>query len=349
MNCVVGCKRLLLIAVLLSAASLVWGQNTTPANKAQTSPAKTAQPVPVTTAAPAPTKAATSATSAPASNVADSSSTASGEILIGAGDLLKVGVIGAADFDQEVRVASNGDAGLALIGNVHLAGLTPDQASQLIRKRLLEGKYFADPQVTVFEKEYATQGVAVLGEVQKPGVYPLIGPHRLFDVLSQAGGTTVKAGEMVTITRQNQPQSPQVVTMSPDPNKNNEANVEMRPGDTVVVSKAGIVYVVGDVHKPSGFVMESHGMTVLQAIAMAEGPSNTAALNNAKIIRPSATGQPAEIHLELKKMLQAKAPDVRLQAEDIVFVPGSTAKKAGATTLDTIMRVATGVAVYRVP
>lgn len=352
MNCVFGCKRLLLIAVLLSVASLAWGQNTTPANTAQTAPAKTAQPAPVRTAEPAAVKTATPASPAPPSAepsaVAGSPSAPSGEVLIGAGDLLKVGVVGAADFDQEVRVASNGDAGLALIGNVHLAGLSVDQASQVIRKRLLDGKYFADPQVTVFQKEYATQGVAVLGEVQRPGVYPLIGPHRLFDLLSQAGGTTPKAGELVTITRQNQPQSPQNVMMSADPNKNNEANVEMHPGDTVVISKAGIVYVVGDVHRPSGFVMESHGMTVLQALAMAEGANPTAALNAAKIIRPTANG-PAQIPIELKKMLAAKAPDMRLQAEDILFVPGSAAKNVGMRTLQSIVNIASGVAVYRIP
>jgi len=188
----------------------------------------------------------------------------------------------------------------------------------------------------------------VLGEVQKPGVYPLIGPHRLFDVLSQAGGTTPKAGELVTVTRQNQPHSLQNVTLSANPEKNNESNIEMHPGDTVVVSKAGLVYVVGDVRKPSGFVMEAHGMTVLQALAMAEGPTATAALKSAKIIRSTPTG-PTEIPLELKKMLAAKAPDLRLQAEDIVFVPGSAAKSVASKTAQSIINMATGVAVYRIP
>jgi len=331
------CKRFLLVGTLASVVSLVWGQSTAPANQAQIAPVRTADPAP-----------ATAPTTGLSGDVANSVNATSAEILIGAGDLLKIGVIGAADYDQEVRVASNGDAALALIGNVHLAGLSVDQASQLIRKRLLEGKYFSDPQVSVFEKEYATQGVAVLGEVQKPGVYPLIGPHRLFDVLSQAGGTTPKAGELVTVTSQNQPHSLQTVKMSANPDKNNESNIEMHPGDTVVVSKAGVVYVVGDVRKPSGFVMESRGMTVLQALAMAEGPTPTAALKNAKIIRATSAG-PTEIPLELKKILAAKAPDLRLQAEDIIFGPSSTAKNVAGRTVQSIVNVATGVAVYRVP
>jgi polysaccharide export outer membrane protein len=335
MKFLIYCKRFLLVAALAAVTSLVWGQSAPPA--IQTSPGKTAEPAPVKTATPG-----------PGGNIIASDNTASGEILIGPGDLLKIGVIGVTDYDQEVRVASNGEVGLALIGNVHLGGLTADQASQLIRKRLLDGKYFADPLVSVFEKEYATQGVSVLGEVQKPGVYPLVGPHRLFDVLSQAGGTTPKAGELVTVTRQNEPHSPQTVKLSANPDKNNESNIEMHPGDTVVVSKAGVVYVVGDVRKPSGFVMESHGMTVLQAIAMAEGPNPTAALKASKIIRSTPEG-PTEIPLELKKMLAAKAPDLRLQAEDIVFVPSSTAKNVAARTLQSIVNITTGVAVYRIP
>jgi polysaccharide export outer membrane protein len=337
MKLVICCKRSLLLGALVLAASLVWGQNSAPADTAQAAPAKAGDPVATKTATPDATGDAVGSTSA-----------SSGEILIGAGDLLKISAMGAADYDQEVRVASNGDAALALIGNVHLAGLSVDQASQVIRKRLLDGKFFADPQIAVFEKEYATQGVAVLGEVTKPGVYPLIGPHRLFDVLSQAGGTTPKAGELVTVTRQNQPHSPQNVRLSANPDKNNESNIEMHPGDTVVVSKAGVVYVVGDVRKPSGFVMEAHGMSVLQALAMAEGPNPTAALKAAKIIRSTPAG-PTEIPLELKKILAAKAPDLRLQAEDIIFVPSSAAKNVAGRTVQSIINVATGVAIYRFP
>jgi polysaccharide biosynthesis/export protein len=322
----------------------VFGQNTAPAN--------TAQPAPVRSAEPASAKTVSGSSSAagagPVIPQKGDSSPVEGDLLIGPGDLLKISVLGAQDFDQETRVASDGNVTLALIGSLHLAGLSTDQASQLLRKRLMDGGYFSDPQVAVFEKEYATQGVSVLGEVQKPGVYPLIGPHHLFDVLSQAGGTTPKASDQVTITHHNQQQSPQTVKMSNDPSINEKANVEVRPGDTVVVAKAGIVYVVGDVHRPSGFVMENNTMTVLQAIAMAEGTNGTAALNAAKIIRKTPDG-PTEIPLQLKKMLAAKTPDLKLQAEDILFIPGSAAKNVGARTLQSIVNVATGMAVYRLP
>jgi len=266
--------------------------------------------------------------------------------VIGAGDLLKVGVLAAPESDQEVRVDADGNVALNFIGSVHLAGLTPGQAQAIITKKFVAGGFFTDPQVSVFAKEYATQGVSVLGEVQKPNVYPLLGSRRLFDVLSLAGGTTPKAGQVITITHRDHSRELRTVLLSNDPAKSAEANVEIFPGDTVVVSKAGIVYVVGDVHKPSGVVMENGTqMTVLQAIAMAEGTNPTAALNAARLIRKTPTG-PQEMPLELKKILAAKSPDIHLQAEDIIFVPNNAAKTAGKRGLEAIIQAATGLAIY---
>ena len=272
---------------------------------------------------------------------------ASVEPAIGPGDLLKITVMGAPDYDQELRVGGDGDVSLSLVGPVHIAGLSSNEAAQLIRKRLMDGGFFSDPQVNVFEKEYATQGVSVLGEVQKPGVYPIVGPRSLFDVLSLAGGTTSKAGQVVSITHRKQPAKLVNVTLSNDPEKNVAANVQVFPGDTVVVSKAGIVYVVGDVAHPTGVIMDNGGsITVLQAIAMANGINNTAALNKSKIIRKTPDGQ-KEIPIELKKILAAKKPDVRLQAEDIVFVPSSAAKNVAMRSVDAAVRLATTVVAYR--
>ncbi len=266
---------------------------------------------------------------------------------IDAGDLVKISVFGAPESDQEVRVGSAGDVSLNFIGAVHIAGLSPEQAQTTIAKKLTDGGFFTHPQVSVFVKEYATQGVSVLGEVQKPGVYPMLGSRRLFDVISLAGGATQRAGKVITITHRDRPQKADLVTLSNDPSKAVSSNVEIFPGDTIVVSKAGVVYVTGDVHRPSGVIMENGTeMTVLQAIAVAEGTNSTASLNNAKIIRRTPDG-PQEIPLELKKILDSKAPDVRLQAEDIIFVPSSTAKSAGRRTLDAVIQAATGVAIYR--
>jgi polysaccharide biosynthesis/export protein len=165
--------------------------------------------------------------------------------------------------------------------------------------------------------------------------------------LSLAGGTSSKAGKMVSITHRDRPESPINLMMSNNPDESVKSNVEIFGGDTIVVSKAGVVYIVGDVKRPSGVSMDSSSdMTVLQAIAMAEGTNPTAALNKAKLIRRTQGGPPQELPLALKDMLSSKAPDLRLQAEDIIFVPTSAAKSATRRSLEAIIQTATGLAVY---
>jgi polysaccharide export outer membrane protein len=212
---------------------------------------------------------------------------------------------------------------------------------------LKDGGFLRDPHVSIFVKEYVTQGISVMGEVARPGVYPLLGVRRLFDALSSAGGTTSKAGKVVSITHRENPNVPQLITLSNDPTKSSAGNVEILPGDTIVVSKAGIVYVVGEVVKPSGFVMENNeSLTVLQALALAEGLGRTASANGAKIIRKSPDGL-KEIPVPLKKILEGKATDVPMQGEDVLFVPASAGKNATRRTLEALVQTATGLAVYR--
>ncbi|MBV8050205.1 MAG: polysaccharide biosynthesis/export family protein [Acidobacteriaceae bacterium] len=277
--------------------------------------------------------------------VADSASSMVG-LIIGTGDLLAVSVYEAPDFNKEVRVADSGDIDLPFIGSVHVSGLTVEQAEKLVQKKLADGRYFKNPQVSIFEKEYATQGISVLGEVQKPGTYPLPGSHTLFDAVSAAGGLTAKAGNIINITHRNNSAEAQTVTLAPNLSFTPANNVPVSPGDTVLVSKAGIVYVVGDVHMPSGFVMENSRLTVLQAIAMAQGTNTTAKLDKAVLIRKTSAG-PQQIPLALPKILSAKAPDLALQPEDIVFIPHSEGKAALRRSLDVMVQAATGAAIYR--
>ena len=323
----------LLVIFTLGIHAPAWSQGP----QASGTPARSADLVPTSgeTAAPP---------AAPSASAASKMSA----IVIGSGDLLKIGVLGAPESDQEVRVDPDGNVSLSFIGSVHVAGITSAAAQELIAKKFQDGGFFTHPQVSVFIKEYATQGVSVLGEVLKPGVYPLLGSRRLFDVLSLAGGTSPKAGKVVSITHRDHPETPVSVLMSNDANESAKNNIEVFPGDTVLVSRAGVVYVVGDVHKPSGVIMDNGSeMTVLQAIAMAEGTNSTAKLNKAKLIRRTPSG-PQEFPLALQDMLSSKAPDMRLQAEDIIFVPTSMAKTAGRKTLDAIIQTATGLAIYGV-
>jgi polysaccharide biosynthesis/export protein len=265
---------------------------------------------------------------------------------IGGGDLLLVAVSGASDYNHEVRVAGDGSINLPFIGPVRVAGLTPREVASDVRTRLSEGGYFNNPQVSVFIKEYATQGVSVLGEVQKPGIYPLLGARTLFDLLSAAQGTTPAASDRVSITHRDRPQHPEMIKLSYDAKDSAQSNVPVLPGDTIVVQKAGMVYVVGDVQKPSGIVMANPGLTVLQAIALAQGINSNAALDKARLVRKTSDGE-TYIPLQLKKMLAAQVPDIKVQPDDVIFVPNSMLKTGFKRGLEAAVQTVTGVIVYR--
>jgi len=274
-------------------------------------------------------KAAQTAGSSAEKTSTNNATTPDPELKIASGDLLEISVFGADFFcgseknNCDARVNSSGNVVLPLIGTVSVAGLTVVQAEQLIAARLSQGHFYNNPQVTIIQKEYATQGIVVAGEVAKPGVYPLLGSHTtLLHAISAAGGTTVRAGNDVIITHKSNPNQPHHADLS----SVTGGNTPLMPGDTVVVSKAGIVYVVGDVKQPSGIVME-RGLTVMKAIAMAQGTNPTADLNNAKLIRNTPQGK-QEIPISLKKIMFDKAPDIELQPEDVLFIPNSLAKSA---------------------
>lgn len=261
------------------------------------------------------------------------------------GDLLEVAVSGAPEYHYEVRVSPNGDISLPMAGKLVVDGLSTSQAEAALNQRLAEKGIFNDPQSSVFVKEYATEGISVLGEVQKPGIYPLLGKRTLLDAISAAGGTTDKAGRAVTITHRDHPESPQIVKFSHNENDHALTNTELQAGDTVVVSKAGVVYVVGDVKDPTGIILENPRLTVLQALALAHGTNPTAKLGAAKVIRNTTNGT-KEIKVPLDKILSTQSPDLPLLADDILFVPNSAAKTASRRGLEAMVQAVTGMAIY---
>ena len=267
-------------------------------------------------------------------------------LVVNTGDLLDISVYDQPDMTQKVRVNDRGEISLPLLGMVPVAGLSADEVEATLEKRLSDGRYVKSPHVSVLVLEYATQGVSVGGEVRKPGVYALQGGRRLQDVLDEAGGLTDKAGNQVNITRREAPDQPLVIRMSKDASKAQENNVDIYPGDTIIVPPAGIIYVVGDVARPGGFALDRNDrLTVLQAVALAEGAKSTASLRKAKIVRRE-NGDPQEIAVDLKAILSGKAPDKALEAEDVLFVPSSAAKTAGKRSMDAIMQAAVGIAIY---
>jgi polysaccharide export outer membrane protein len=269
------------------------------------------------------------------------------QLRIGGGDLLSISVYGVPELTQDVRVNNSGDVYLPLIGYVQLAGLTPDQAQTVIENRLREGGFVKNPHVTVSLKDYVNQSATVTGEVTKPGVYPILGTQRLLEVLATAGGLTQRAGRTVTITHRDHPEEPMKVNLPADLTKSPKDNIEVLPGDTLVVNRAGVVYVVGEVQRPSGLVMDNNEkLTVMQAIALAGGPTSVAAMNSAKLIRTTSTGR-EELGLPLKKMLSAKQADIDLKPDDIIFVPSSFGKKAAKRTAESALAITQSMAIYR--
>jgi len=265
-----------------------------------------------------------------------------------AGDLIEIGVYNVPELTTKARVSSKGEIYLPLIDYVHVADLTAEEAGGVIQKRLADGGFVKNPHVTLFVDQYASQGASVLGEVAKPGVYPVPGQQRLFDVISAAGGFTEKAGRSIQVTHRDLPDQPITVPLSRNVTDNPESNVPILPGDTIIVRKADLVYVVGDVGRPSGFLMDSGHLTVLQAIAMAGGTTRTANLGGTRIIHRGAGG-PTETAVELKKILRAKAPDITMQAEDILFVPTSAAKVFAGRAVDVAVQAAAAASIVALP
>jgi polysaccharide biosynthesis/export protein len=267
---------------------------------------------------------------------------------VGAGDLVEMSVFDTPELSGKLRVNNNGDILLPLVGSVHVAGQKPEQAQDIIRQKFIEGGFLKDPQVTIFVTESATQGVSIVGEVHKPGVYPAFGSHHLLDYLSMAEGLTPLAGTTITITHANHPDQPEnvMVTSGAAPQPIN--NPEIMPGDTIFVDRTGIVYVVGDVMRPGGFPMNhDQHLTVLQAVALSLGTNYTAAKSDVRIIRSTAQGR-EEIPVNLKKILASKAPDMPMQDNDILFVPSSAGKNV-LKGIGAVMPGAASATIYRVP
>ena len=286
--------------------------------------------------------------SSPLSVSIPSTSVQRAAIKISPGDLVIVTVDGVSDYKPEVRVSEDGVISLPLIGEVAVGGFTVEHAQNEIAKKMSDGNFFRDPRVSLFVKEYASIGISVLGEVARPGVYPSLGVRRLYDVISAAGGFSARAGKTVTITHRDEPQKPVIVSIDADPAKSVSSNVEVEPGDTIMISKAGLVYVVGDVGRPGGFIMDNNErITVLQVLALAQGVNRSAAMGSARIIRRTPQG-PSEVQVPLKQMMAAKTSDMELQPEDILFIPGSAAKNVVKRSMESVMQVATGLAIYGV-
>jgi len=281
--------------------------------------------------------------SAPATQPADDPQVQS--TAIGPGDLLDISVFGVPELTLKVRVNEHGSVTLPLVGEMHIGGLTVAAAEQSLGRALIARDLVLHPQITIFVTEYATQGITVLGEVNQPGTYPLFGPHRLFDAISAAGGLTQRSSSTITLIRRNDQDHPIHLNLAVT-NTNVTADVILQPGDTIIVDKAPVVYVVGEVNKPGAFLMENNtSITVLRAIALAQGPTHKAALSKAEIVRRVPTGV-EEIDLPLGKIMRGQVTDLRLTGDDILFLPTSKSKVTALKGADAIIAATIGLAEF---
>jgi polysaccharide export outer membrane protein len=313
------------------------GQSSTPTNTPSALP-------PVQT----PAQAAVNASGAPGAKSPDTAKDLAdqGMVKLGPADLIEVNVYNVPELTSKVRVSNSGDIYLPLIDYVHVDGLTQEEAQTLIEKRLSDGGFVRSPHVTIFVDEAASQGVTVLGEVLKAGIYPDVADHKLYEVLSEAGGFTPAASRKIAVIRRNQAE-PIRVELPRNLADDLSGNIDILPGDTITVPRAPIIYVVGDVGRPSGLLVDNGTLTVLQALALAGGTNHTAKLGGARIIRKTPTGM-TETPVHVKQMLEAKTADVTLQADDILFIPVSSARVAASRTFEAAISMATAVGIYAV-
>ncbi|HLH35405.1 MAG TPA: polysaccharide biosynthesis/export family protein [Alloacidobacterium sp.] len=283
----------------------------------------------------------------PAAEPQDQQPTSAPNIAIGAGDLLNIVVFDTPELTTSARVSQDGDVNLPVLGTMKLAGLNTLAAARKIEDELRSRHLILDPHVTVFIVEYASQGATVIGEVRTPGIYPTLGTRKLLDMLSVAGGLQTTAGKSVSIVHRNDPQHPVTIALQSGPGTMYaQENPVILPGDTIVVSKAGVVYVIGDVLKPGGFLIDNNTpISVMQSLSLAGGWDKTAALSKTKLIRKTQEGR-EEVDLDLKHVAYGSQADLSVRDGDIIFVPSSINKTLTYRGIEAAITITSGLLIY---
>jgi polysaccharide export outer membrane protein len=234
------------------------------------------------------------------------------------------------DLDGVFRIDRDGNISIPLAGTVHLSGLTLRQAEAVIDAKLVQAQVLKDSHVVVDVSDFSAESVVVRGEVASPGRYPILASRKLIDMLAMAGGETQLAGDAIIIHRAGQPeQVTELVRYARDSDNPGGLETVVNPGDAITVKKAGIVYVLGAVNRPGGYVMQEAGrLNALEAVSLAYGVAPQAASGTMKILRKQPNGMIAEIPFEYGKAKKGALAPLPLQAEDVLFVPSSKIKAA---------------------
>ncbi|HTV55945.1 MAG TPA: polysaccharide biosynthesis/export family protein [Terriglobia bacterium] len=293
-------------------------------------------------------------------------------VRIRAFDVLRIRVFDVSQLSGDFTVSPDGSISLPLVTRpIEAQGRTPVALARAVSKELRAEGLVSKPVVTVEVKKSRLHSVVIGGAVKKPQIYPLFDHISLLDLLAEAGGLSSKAGNAVIITRE---QSQTACTSGAD--KTNATcprgslpvqltiplkelldradpslNVDLYPGDTVTVEYAGVIYVVGAVNRAGGFALtsEREHMTVLEALALAEGLKSTAIRKRSFIIRQNQNDPRVrrEISVNLRSIFAGKMADPALQANDILFVPDSTSQRALRRAAEAAVEITTGVIIFR--
>jgi len=243
--------------------------------------------------------------------------------MLSPGDLISVRVFEQADYGPEVRVAADGTVLLPLIGPVQLKGLTISQAEEVLQKRFQDAGIYRNPQVTIQLVEGPNQVATVIGEVHQ--VVPIIGSRRLLDVLAVAGGLPPTASHVITISRPGLAE-PLVVDLGTDPLHSGLANIPIFAGDTIIISRIGVVYMLGAFKSAGTIPLTQYSpLTLMEATTLSGGISFQGKFDDVRLIRTVGDHRTV-VKLDIQRILHGKDPDPILQANDIVFIPDSTLK-----------------------
>ncbi len=250
---------------------------------------------------------------------------ASRELHLDAGDLIQIHIFGSSDYTPSVRVSLDGSIQIPLGGVIPVVGLTLHQAADTIAERLMSAGMYRDPQVTLQLIESPNQVITVTGEAH--AVVPTTGGQKvLYEVLAGAGGLPQTASHTVTINRPGVDE-PIVVDLGPDPAHSAQANVPVFPHDTIIVSRVGVVYLLGAFRTQGAIPLQQNTpLTLMQATALGNGYLFEGKYDDLRIVRTVGLERKV-VRVDVSKVINGKEPDPVLQPDDIVFLP-TTAWKA---------------------